>query len=269
MKKIKGTIGIIGCGNMGGAVAAGLVRKGIVSRKAILFFDKDKKKASRARKELGIRDASSITELLRKSDMVLLAVKPQHLGDVAAELAKSLKRKHLLISLLAGISIACLKRRLSVTCRIVRVMPNLGLLTGNGMTAITGGNAKDRRLVDLIFSSCGRTVNLPEKHFNLVTVLSGSGPAYFFYLMELLGKFGIKKGLSLNVARLLSSETALGAAELALRFNEDPAALRKRVTSKGGTTEAAFSVLGAKRFRVLFNLALEKALRRAKRLGGR
>ncbi|MDD5085981.1 MAG: pyrroline-5-carboxylate reductase [Candidatus Omnitrophica bacterium] len=269
MKKIKGTIGILGCGNMGGAVAAGLTKRGVASRRSILFFDKDRKKTSRIKKELGIRSTSSIAELLRKCGIVLLAVKPQHLGDVTAELAEGLKRKHLLISLLAGVSIGNLRRRLGKACRVVRVMPNLGLLAGKGITAVTGGNSKDRKLADLVFSSCGRTVSLAEKHFNLVTVLSGSGPAYFFYLMELLDKFGVKKGLSLNIARLLSSETALGAAELVLRSGEDPEALRRRVTSKGGTTEAAFSVLGAKSFRVLFNRALERALKRAKDLGGK
>lgn len=268
MRKLKTKVGIIGCGNMGRGVAAGLIERGVITRSSLVVCEKDGRRRRGIVKHLRVRSASSIEELLDRSTVVVLAIKPQQLDGIVPILRDRLRRRHLVISLLAGVSSKRLRSKLG-NVRVVRVMPNLGLVVGHGVTVIGGGSRKDQAVANTIFSACGRTVFMAEKYFDLVTAISGSGPAYFFYLMELLEGIGRLKGFPKQTARLLAKQTALGAAMLASCLGDDPKALRKRITSKGGTTEAAFSILGKKSFRSLFHRAMERAVKRAKELGGK
>ena len=149
---------------------------------------------------------------------------------------------------------------------VVRAMPNLGAQVSQSMTAVTGENRSALQSAEVIFSGCGQVILLSEKHFDLVTAISGSGPAYFFLLMELLAKAAERKGISKGAARLLAVQTAFGAALLAERSIRTPKELRKQVTSKKGTTDAALRYLEKKKFSQTFLSAIDRAVKRARQL---
>jgi len=266
MNKIKQNIGLIGTGNMGGAIFEALLRKKLVAPKNVWAYDKISEKCGEFVSRLKVRAASSAGELVSNVDVVLLAIKPQDLSTLAQEVRDGLKASHTVISILAGTRIERIREALGKHIKVVRAMPNLGAKVGEAMTAITG---EELSLAECIFSACGKTVRLGEEHFDLVTALSGSGPAYFFLLMELLSRAGQEHGLSQDVADLLAVQTAVGASLVAQSGGIAPAELRRMVTSKGGTTEAALKVLESSNFAETFSSALRAALERGRELSKR
>ena len=264
--KIKETIGIMGVGNMGSAIVEGLIKKKIARPSQILAYDKIGEKAEAFVKLWKARRTSSNRELVRKAEVILLAFKPQDLFEAAGEFQPELKKSHVLISILAGTPQAKIRKALGTQPALVRAMPNLGAKVGEAMTVLTGSKTESVRLAEQIFSACGRTLQLEEKYFDLVTAISGSGPAYFFFVMELLAREGVSQGLSQQDAELLAVQTAVGAACLAQTAKDSPEGLRRMVTSKGGTTEAALKVLETKNFPGIFHQALEAALKRGQEL---
>ena len=266
--KIKENVGLIGVGNMGTAILEGLIKKKLIAGPQIIVYDKITEKAGAFAKRWKAVRATSNKELSKKSGIILLAVKPQDLVSTAAEISDIWEKGHILISILAGMPIVRIRRVVGDIPHIVRAMPNLGAKVGQSMTAITGGSEKALALAGRIFSGCGKVLELEEKHFDLVTALSGSGPAYFFLLMEMLAEEGVKRGLSQKDAQLLAVQTAVGAGLLAQSASESPAELRARVTSKGGTTEAALNVLEKGNIRQIFSEAIAAAHRRGQQLSG-
>ena len=266
MKKIQKNIGLIGAGNMGSAILAGLIKNRIASRHQIYVYDEARAKMNSVSRTFGVKRAKNNLELVKKSRIVLLAVKPQDLREVGGEIRKVLNSNHIVISILAGTPIQKLKRVLGTKPAVVRAMPNLGAQVSQSMTAVTGGNRSALQSAEVIFSGCGQVIQLPEKHFDLVTAISGSGPAYFFLLMELLAKAAERKGISKGAARLLAVQTAFGAALLAERSLRTPEELRKQVTSKKGTTDAALRYLEKKKFSQTFLNAIDQAVKRARQL---
>ena len=266
--KIKEKIGLIGVGNMGGAILEGLFKKNMAEPSQVWVYDKIGDKAAQFSKQRKAGLASSNQDLVAKTSLVILAFKPQDLFDAAEEFKSSLTPSHTVISILAGTPIAKIRKAISGNFKVVRAMPNLGAKVGEAVTALTTDDRDPKTLTaaEQIFSGCGKTVRLEEKYFDLVTAVSGSGPAYFFLMMELLMKEGIQSGLSEADARLLAVQTAVGAALLAQGSPSSPEELRKMVTSKGGTTEAALKVLDSKNFPELFHEALQAALKRGREL---
>lgn len=265
---MKEKIGVIGVGNMGSAILEGLFQKGIAKPDQIWVYDKIKEKAEDFTKQWKVHLAVSNADLAGRTEVVLLAVKPQDLAATGAELRAFFKKAHLLITILAGTPMAKIRQAVGSSPSIVRAMPNLGAKVGQAVTALTGASADSLALAENIFSGCGKTVQLEEKHFDLVTAVSGSGPAYFFLLMELLADFAVRSGLPKKTAELLAIQTAVGAGLVAQSAAESPEELRKMVTSKGGTTEAALKVLEDKKFHEIFHAALEAALQRGRELSG-
>lgn len=264
--RLKKRIGIIGCGNMGTAILAGLIDKRIVSPKQITVYDKVTPKARETARRWKTRLAKSNAEVVRHSEILLLAVKPQDLFDAALEFRQAFGRRHLLLTILAGTPIAKVRRAVGRRPEIIRAMPNLGAQVGEAITALAGGRGKSLKFAETVFAGCGRTVRLPEKYLDLVTAISGSGPAYFFLLMELLAKEARAHGLSEKIARGLAVQTALGAGKLAENSEFGPDELRRRVTSKGGTTEAALKVFEKKGLSKIVSLGLRAALKRGREL---
>ena len=264
--KIKEKVGLIGVGNMGTAILEGLLRNKLVSAPHVIVYDKITEKASVFAGQWKAVRASSNQELVKKSDIVILAVKPQDLARTAGENAGVWKKKHILISILAGMPVSKLRKVAGPSPKIIRAMPNLGAKAGESVTAITGQGGPALMAAENIFSGCGKVLRLEEKYFDLVTALSGSGPAYFFLLMEMLAEEGVKRGLSREQARLLAVQTAVGAGLLAQNAAESPAELRAMVTSKGGTTEAALKVLEEGNIRKIFSEAIAAAHRRGAEL---
>lgn len=206
-------------------------------------------------------------EIFEQSDFVVLAVKPQH-AAVALETIDGSSNEPLVISIMAGVTISRIQE-LTRAKRVVRVMPNTPCLVGEGASGITAGDNvddKDLKHVSELLQSVGKVVEVAEEHIDAVTGVSGSGPAYVFRFIESLIEGGVAQGLSSDVAATLAVQTVLGAAKLVIETGEDPAVLRDRVTSPGGTTLAALNSLEADGFDRAIVSAVSAAVVRSKEL---
>ncbi len=267
----KPLVGFIGAGNMARSLAGGLLRNGWGSKRLILA-DPHEQQRDGIEKALGLRVHRDNLDVAQRADILVLAVKPQVLGQVATELTTAVQHKRpLVISIAAGVRIDDIERWLGGNLAVVRAMPNTPALVGSGASGLFA-NARvtetQRDQAESILRAVGVTVWVEnEQLIDVVTALSGSGPAYFFLVMEALEAGAIKAGLDPAQARLLTLETAVGAAKMALESGEEPALLRKRVTSPGGTTEQAVQVMEQAGIRQMFEQAVAAAVRRANELG--
>ncbi len=264
-------ITFIGGGNMATSLIGGLIETGVDASK-IRVADPNPNPLLNQR--FSIRCYNDNNEAIQGADVVVLAVKPQILPDVAKSLADQLPKDKcpLFISIAAGIRSDAITRWLGEehAVPIVRVMPNTPSLVQSGASALFAGehvSQTQRALAENILRAVGIALWLDdENQMDAVTALSGSGPAYFFLVMEVMQKAGMELGLSSEQARLLTLQTAFGAAKMALETNEDAATLRTQVTSKGGTTEQALNTLQEGNIQDLFKRALESAAQRSKTL---
>lgn len=262
-------VGFLGYGNMGSAILDGLLGKGIVRPGAAGVFDPDAERQAAAR-ALGAEVFKTPGELAAFCDVLLLAVKPQTMDAALRELGP-VPGETLVISIAAGIPIAFVESRLGEGARIVRVMPNTPALVQAGAAGIAlGANCTedDAETARAIFSAIGIAAIVDEALLDAVTALSGSGPAYFFYLTECLIKAAAAEGLSADVATRLAAQTLFGAGKLLAESGESAATLRERVTSKGGTTEAALKQFQADGLEAVVAAAVRAAAQRSKELGG-
>jgi pyrroline-5-carboxylate reductase len=263
---LPGSVGTIGAGNMAEAILRGLLRAGMPPD-SLRAADPDAGRLQRMR-ELGVHAAASNLELARSSELVVLAVKPQQLEAAAATLPR--EGGPIYLSIVAGATTAALRRLLGAGSRVVRSMPNTPALIGAGITAVandTGAAPADLERACAVLRAIGAVVQVPESALDAVTGLSGSGPAYVYAFIEALIAAGVREGLQLATARALALETVHGAARLALESAEDPALLRARVTSPGGTTVAGLAALEAGGFRAAILAAVRAATARSKELG--
>jgi pyrroline-5-carboxylate reductase len=261
-------IGVIGVGNMGAALIKGWLTQGLARPEQIVVADNSIDRIALMEKLHGLEGVANNAEVAARAQVLLLAVKPQFLGGVLAEIAPVMTAGHLVISIAAGVSLATLEEALP-QARVVRVMPNTPTMVQEGMAAVSRGSratADDEHLIVQLFGAVGRAVAVAEQHLDAVTGLSGSGPAYFFLMMEALADGGVKAGLPRDLALLLSAQTALGAARLLLETQDHPASLKDMVTSPGGTTIAGLHVLENGGMRGLLMSAVEAAVMRAKEL---
>jgi len=268
-----GTIGFIGGGNMAEAVVRGIAEGGLYPSSDILVSDIRTERLDYLASEYKVTAAENNTALVQKADVVVLSVKPQNMKDVLDEIKDAVKKDTLIISIAAGVTTAKIAGVLG-DVSIIRVMPNTPALIGQGASALYSGNASKEGLglAQKIFSAVGKAVVVEsEELIDAVTAVSGSGPAYFFLMMEEMIKAGEKLGLPSDTAKELVLQTAKGAALLAQQADtngETPAELRKKVTSPGGTTEAAIKVFAERQFGELVTDALTAAFNRSKELPG-
>ena len=261
-------IGIIGLGNMGCAILNGLISSGAIGKAAVIGFDKDPAKCADARKKYAIPVSRSILELVTHCGIIIFAVKPQNIDEVFKE-ASFYGKDRLYISIAAGITTRRVEKALGGKPHVIRVMPNTPALVGEGISALCKGryaSKSDLKTADEIFSSVGEAVELNERYFDLVTALSGSGPAYFFYLKEALIAAAVRLGMDRVTAKRLVLKTALGSARLLLESGHEPEILRQHVTSKGGTTERAIAVFEKAKIKEAVARAVRAAARRSKEL---
>ncbi len=264
------TIGFIGGGNMAQAIMGGLINAGFAADH-LWISDPDHAKLTEFSNRTGVKIANDNEALVTHAEVVVLAVKPQVMADVLKPLAASIQRQQpLLISVAAGIPIQLIQAWTDADAAVVRVMPNTPALVragASGLYAAEGVSEAHRSLAESIMRAVGVVVWVDNEYLiDSVTAVSGSGPAYFFYLMEVLAEAGIKQGLSEDQARLLSIETAFGAAKLALESDYSAAELRRRVTSPGGTTEAAIAQMQQQGFSVMVDKAVAAAVQRSAEL---
>lgn len=262
-------VGLIGCGNMGRALAAGMLAAGKVSAQQLIASEVDNARAAALREDLGIEVHTDSAVVVSKASVLVLAVKPQQVASVLAGIASQLSAEHLLISMAAGVPTSTLER-LGGAARVVRAMPNLPALTGAGATALTAGSratAQDIEQARSLFDAVGKTVVVAEGQMDAVTGLSGSGPAYTMLVIEGLADGGVQAGLPRDIALLLAAQTVYGASKLLLESGEHPATLKDRVASPGGTTIAGIGALEQAGLRHAMMDAVRAATARSKELG--
>ncbi len=266
----KATLSFIGGGNMARSLIGGLIADGWPAAQ-IHVTDPDPEQLGWLSKRFGISTGTDNSAAVDAADIVVLAVKPQLMRDVASGIAQAVKHSHpLIISIAAGIRATDLERWLGGATALVRCMPNTPALVQSGATALFANprvTDEQRDSAESILRAVGLTLWLDnETLMDAVTALSGSGPAYFFLILESLQAAGEELGLPADAARLLALQTAFGAAKMALESDEDAATLRRRVTSPGGTTERALQVLEAGDLRGLMEKALTAARDRSREL---
>lgn len=263
------SIAFVGGGNMAVALISGLTQRGFAGAR-IVVSDPAAEALQRLQTEYGARPAADNAHAVQNAEVVILAVKPQFLRDVALGIAPHLSPGSLVISIAAGIPFTALTRWLGARVTVIRTMPNRPAFNGCGATALYAPPAvgtSQRAQAQAIMSAVGVTVWVEhESQLDTVTALSGSGPAYFFLLMEALEAAAQARGLPADVAHELTLQTAFGAAQMARHSLETLATLREQVTSKGGTTAAALAVFDAAGLRDIVAAALTAADKRSAEL---
>lgn len=262
-------IAIIGGGKMGSIIAQGLIAHKIIPGKNICVTDIDAERLKFLRSSLKVKVSSDNEKAVKDADVIILAVKPQNMAATLKEISSSVNKSKVVISIAAGITTNFIEKSLSKGVRVVRVMPNTPALVGEGAAAVAAGSgakANDVKLTRAIFNAVGISVEVKEKLMDAVTGLSGSGPAYFFLIIEAMIEAGMKTGLSRDLAKQLASQTMRGAARLCLESDKEPAQLREMVTSPNGTTFAGLKVMEEKNIRAIIVAAVEAATNRSKEL---
>mgnify|MGYP003750086875 FL=1 len=260
---------IIGGGKMGGIIARSLVSRQIISAKNIHVTDIDASRLKVLRSSLKIKTSSDNPRAAGESDIVILAVKPQNMAATLADIKSSMDKSKVVISIAAGITTKFIETHLGKGIRVVRVMPNTPALIGEGAAAVAAGRhakAGDLRIARTIFNAVGISVEVQEKLMDAVTGLSGSGPAYFFLIIEALIDAGVRNGLSRDLAKKLATRTMLGAARLCIESDKEPAELRAMVTSPNGTTFAGLNVMESKNIHAILAATVTAATRRSREL---
>ncbi len=263
-------VGIIGGGNMGEALIAGIIQSGLLSPEEILFFEPRMDRRDYLREKYQVLSAKSNVDLVTLSPIIILAVKPQTVPEVLPEICGSIRKDHLLISLCAGVTLDYLQSFCPLPVRMVRAMPNTPALIQKGATALAPSpqaQAEDFSAAEAIFQAVGITVMVKESLMDAVTGLSGSGPAYVFAVIEALTIGGVKEGLSQEAAQALTTQTVLGAAHLIQSTGKHPATLRDQVCTPGGTAIAGLYAMEAGGFKLALMNAVIGATRRSKELG--
>lgn len=259
-------LAFIGAGNIARAIIGGLVSSGYESGRIAAADPSPEQLQSLPE---GISTGSDNRQCVSGAEVVVLCVKPNLATRVAADIAPAAQGK-LVISVAAGIPVAALAGELGDDAAIIRCMPNTPALVGAGMTGLYANEwvkPDQRETGEAILSAVGKVLWFDhEDHLDMVTAVSGSGPAYFFLVMEAMEKAAIALGLPLEASRTLVLQTALGAAQMASSSDESPETLRRRVTSPGGTTEAAINRLNDAGLSAIFDAAIEAACQRSREL---
>ncbi len=254
------TVAIIGAGVMGEALLSGLIRGGH-EPSDLMVGEKRPERAVELRKKYAVQVVAN-TEAASRADTVTLVVKPQDMAEVLTEIAPHLRAGQVLISLAAGITTDYIEKHIPEGIAVIRVMPNTPALVDEGMAAISPGTHCDEEhlaLAERMLSVTGRVVRVPEKQQDAVTAISGSGPAYLFFVVEAMIEAGVHLGLPRSTATELVVQTVVGSAKLLRETGEHPTVLRERVTSPGGTTAAAIRQLENHKVRAAFITAMEAA----------
>lgn len=269
MQKNELKICFIGGGNMAAALIGGLAGK-LTAGANIHVIDLNADALQKLQQQFGVRTATAIDDAVAHSDVIVLAVKPQQMKDVVAQL-KPHVRAQLVLSIAAGIRAADLSRWLGGHDAIVRTMPNTPALIGKGVTgmaATAGVSAEQRDAADAILRAVGETVWLDDETLiDPVTAVSGSGPAYVFYFLEAMQQAAQEMGLTAEQGNALAVSTFVGAAQLAAQSNDPVSVLRERVTSKGGTTYAALASMEQSGVKDAIVKAMKAAAARGRELG--
>lgn len=260
---------VLGLGAMGSALVKGWISSKMMKAASITAVDVDPAKLKKTAAQLKIKAETDPQKALTGASLILIAVKPQQMKDLLAQAGSRIPKTALVVSIAAGVSSEQIEKGLPQGCPVVRVMPNTPALLGAGMAAVAPGKrAKPAHVKQVLklFGAVGRAVEVTEDQMDLVTAVSGSGPAYIFHMVEAMVEGAQKGGLPPEVAHLLVAQTVLGAARMVLETGKTPEELRVQVTSPGGTTQAALNKFAEKGFREAVHQAIEAATLRGAEL---
>jgi len=263
-------IGIIGSGNMGGALVGGLINMKRTTPDKLIVSDVNPVHLEKFRKNWGVKTTANNIEVVEFADILLLCVKPQILKTVLMEIKHRLQPDTLLISIAAGITTGLITKWIEQKNSVVRAMPNIAALVGESATAICLGqfaNGDQGKVAQKIFEAVGMVQFVNESQMDAITGLSGSGPAYIYMIIEALTDGGVKMGLARDVAFPLAIQTLLGSARLVQETGQHPAVLRDQVTTPGGTAIAAIHDLETHGLRSMLISAVMTATKRSEELG--
>jgi len=271
MRILESKVVFIGAGNMAEAIASGLIEQGFCAPEKIVMTDIRAERLAGLAEEYGVTTETNNIAAVDGAEIIVLAVKPQVMEAVLAELKFAIDPGALVISIAAGIWTGKIEAALAEKQRVVRVMPNMPALIGQGAAAIASGKyaeKPDLEVAEKMFEAVGLAVQVKESVMDAVTALSGSGPAYVFYLIEAMLAAAEKMELKADAARILALQTVEGAVRLLKDGGEEAAALRAKVTSKGGTTEAAIRIFDEAGVRDAITNAILAARDRSVELSG-
>jgi pyrroline-5-carboxylate reductase len=264
-------ISFIGAGSMAEAMIAGIIEKNIANRKNIFVTNReDRAKLVHLERKYGIQTTYRLDELFKDANLVILAVKPKDADAALKKIEPHIQDHIFFISVMAGISLSFLEERLKERQPIARAMPNTSACVGKSATAITFNDRvseEQRRLAAAVFSAVGTTATVEEEKLDAITALSGSGPAYIYYVVEAMERSAAEIGLDSDTAKKMILQTVAGAAEMLLKSGKEAAELRKDVTSPGGTTEAGIQILQKEQVGEAFVKCIKAALEQSRKLG--
>ncbi|MCC6424264.1 MAG: pyrroline-5-carboxylate reductase [Phycisphaerales bacterium] len=264
-------LGIIGAGNMAEAIVRGVIQGGVIAPAKMVAADVSPQRRELFANQLGIKAVEKPADAARGAKIVLLSVKPYQMGEVLGEIRPSLRPDSLVVSIAAGIGSGAIEKHLgNGSWRVVRSMPNTPMLVGEGMVAIAAGKwatPEDMATARRLFETAASVVEVKEEQMDAVTAVSGSGPAYFYYLVEQMTEAGVRLGLSTKDAELMARKTALGAAKLLVNSTDSPRELRRKVTTPGGTTAAAIDYMESHQMGQIVMDALSAAAQRSREMG--
>ncbi|HOC45232.1 MAG: pyrroline-5-carboxylate reductase [Syntrophorhabdaceae bacterium] len=261
-------VGIVGAGNMGESILKALLKRG-VEKNDLCFIEAKKERALYIANTYGIDELHDVAELTKRSDKVVLAVKPQDAGKVLPEIGSSFTDSNILISIMAGITISKIISLAGRSIRVVRMMPNVAIKVNQGVIGITASadvSADEFSAVRSLFSSAGLIVDVDEGHMDAITSLGASSPAFFLLFLEGMIDAGVHIGLTRDKAKAISIQVVRGVIEMLEQEQMHPALMREMITSPGGTTISGLATLEAKAFKGNIIKAIEKASLRAKEL---
>lgn len=264
-----GRVGVLGGGVMGEALVAAMLRTGL-DADDVSVSEPSAARATELARRHGVRAADGNAKVAGRADVLVVALKPGDVAAVLEEVAPALRPGTLVVSVAAGLPLALYERLLPEGTPVVRVMPNTPAVIGRGAGAMAGGTHAGPEHLDLaarLLAGTGLLLRVPEKHLDAVTAISGSGPAYVFYLVDALAEAGVLLGLTRAQALELATATFAGASALLESSGEHPVVLRERVSSPGGTTVAGLRELDAHGARAAVVAAAEAAWRRSRELG--
>jgi pyrroline-5-carboxylate reductase len=259
-------LAIVGAGQMGEALLRGFLSAGVVKPGQVVLSDVNEERLKSLKSKYSVTYSTNNEEAVDGVDLVLLAVKPQQISETIDGIRPRIKDRTVLISIAAGVTTGRLTELTGMKVPVIRVMPNTPALVGKAMSVLCRGEYADQNTMNMaleLFKAVGEAIELSEKEIDVVTAISGSGPAYFFLLVEKLVEAGISAGLSVKAAELLASQTFIGAANLLESGDKSPGELREMVTSPGGTTAAALKVFRDRDFGVIVQEAVNAAIKRA------
>ncbi|AXI07503.1 pyrroline-5-carboxylate reductase [Oceanobacillus zhaokaii] len=264
-------IAFLGAGSVAEAIISGMIRSEVVNKEQIIVTNRSNlERLEQMKNNYGVQCTTDKEEAFSYADIVMLAVKPNNVEESLESIKAYLNPNQLIVSIIAGVTTESIRSNIGIDAGVVRVMPNTSASIGRSATAITAGEFASEQqvtLVESLFQSIGITAIVKEEDMHIVTAVSGSGPAYFYYLVEAMEKAATESGLEKEIADKLITQTILGAGEMLKQSGETAAGLRKKITSPKGTTEAGIQQLEEKKFQQIVIESLKCARDRSIELG--